>query len=261
MKDAIAQYFIGTEAEKRKAINSLMEEWLTSLAEKDAIHEYTAYFSPDGFFPGYYKQKHKVLFVGREPRWVTVHVDNNDSIASVLNDNGNKPSFWRRIFYMVQLFKSDGKIGFEQLIKANDYANKMAETGDYGFAFMNISKYSNDTDEGGRADWDCINTFLEYSQLEKRNYFQEELKLLDPDYIITGNLWEGKIEYKYLDLCFGKLTQLGEYPKGSPDGKLFEMDLGRKKIKLIDIYHFSRPGSDKDYFYSPIKELLFSDKK
>jgi hypothetical protein len=261
MEDTIGQYFTGIEAEKRKAINSLMKLWLTSLGEKDDIHEYTEFFSPDGFFPGYYKQKPKVLFIGREPRWTTVLIANNDSIASILHQNNNKASFWKRILYMVQLFKSDGNMTFEQ-IKASDYANKVAETGDYGFAFMNISKYSNDLEEGGRADWDCINTFLEYSQLEKRNYFQEELKLLDPDYIITANLWGGRIESKYLDLCFGKLTPVEKYPKDSPKGRwLFEMDLGGKKIKLIDLYHFSRPGSDKDHFYSPIKELLFSDKK
>jgi hypothetical protein len=62
-----------------------------------------------------------------------------------------------------------------------------------------------------------------------------------------------------LDLCFGKLTQLAKYPENSPDGVLFEMDLDGKKIKLIDVYHFSSRKPDRECFYTPIKELLFSD--
>jgi hypothetical protein len=144
---------------------------------------------------------------------------------------------------------------------ADKYAKEMGETGDYGFAVMNISKYCNDKDDGANADIDAICQFLEDSQLEKRNYFQEELKILDPEYIVTSNLLDWKIGKKYLDLCFGKLTKLGEYPQGSPDGILYEMDLGGKKIKLVDVYHFSdRTRSDKEYFYTPIKELLFFDK-
>jgi hypothetical protein len=269
MNDNISQYFTGIEAEKRKALVALMSEWHDSLPRED----YYEWFTADGFFPKYYNQnkKPKVLFVGREPRWVIASGDYDDYIAFLLDgfkkDNQNKSIFWRRILQMVQLFKSDGKIEFELMSGTNErcadkYAKEMGKTGDYGFAVMNISKYCNDTDEGASADMDSIYQFLEDSQLEKRNYFQEELKILDPEYIITGNLLDWKIEKKYLGLCFGKLTKLGEYPQGSPDGILYEMDLDGKKIKLVDVYHFSdRTRSDKEYFYTPIKELLFSDRE
>jgi len=257
MKDTIAQYFTGIEAEKRKALITLMNEWYDSLVNKGADKEFIECFYADGFFPNYYNQKNKVLFVGREARYVQ-----SDYIATSLgwlkNDIQKDNSFWGRIFKMVQLFKSDGKK--EQLISAKDYAKEMGENNDYGFALMNISKYSNYLDSGGKADYDSINQFLEDSQLEKRNYFQEEIKILDPDYIITFNLWNGKIENNYLDLCFGKRTPLDVYPKDSPDGRLYEIDLCGKKVKLLDIYH---PSSTKpeECFYIPIKELLFSDGK
>jgi hypothetical protein len=125
---------------------------------------------------------------------------------------------------------------------------------------MEISKYSNNADDGEKADWKLINKFLEDSHLEKRNYFQEELKILDPDYIISGNLLNGRIEKKYLDLCFGKLMPLEGYPKDSPEAFLHEMDLDGKKVKLVDAWAFALRGYDEDCFYTPIKELLFSDR-
>ncbi|GHU79538.1 hypothetical protein FACS189462_5230 [Spirochaetia bacterium] len=262
MNDAIAQYFTEIETEKRKALLALMDEWLESLDNE----EYKDWFNADGFFPNYYNQKHKVLFVGREARGITSGADNNvdgDYIGTFLGwfkigiQNNN---FGRHLMTMVQLFKSDGKIEFEQLMKADDYGKEMVKTGDYGFAFMNISKYSNDLDSGGEADWDSINQFLEDSQLEKHNYFQEELKILDPEYIITANLWNGKIDKKYLDLCFGKLTELSAYPPESPEAKLYEIDLDGKKIKLVDVYHFSAIKPDKESFFTPFKELLFPDR-
>jgi hypothetical protein len=265
------------EIQKRQQIVSLMSAWLSGIERKYeakpdpvlwAEGPPRSYFVVDGFLPNYYNQLYKVLFVGRETRGVTSGGDNyvnGDLIGSFLGGfkagitNNN---FWRHLMIMVQLFKHDGKIEFEQLkkVKASDYAKKMVETGDYGFAFMNISKYSNDKDDGGKADYDFINQFLEDSQLEKHNYFQDELKILDPEYIITGNLWDGNIDKKYLELCFGKLTQLSAYPPEAPEAKLFEMDLDGKKIKLVDVYHFSSIKPDKESFFIPIKELLFSDR-
>jgi hypothetical protein len=169
-------------------------------------------------------------------------------------------NFMQHILQMVQLFKSDGNIAFEQLLPAKEYAKEMVKTGDYGFAVMEISKYSNDAKDGGKADRVLINKFLEDSHLEKRNYFQEELKILDPDYIITGNLLDGIIEKKYLDLCFGKLMPLQGSPKDSPEATLYEMDLDGKKVKLVNTWAFALPGYGEDCFYAPIKELLFSDR-
>lgn len=262
MKDTILHYFTGIETEKRNTLFMLMNKWYNSISNKENID----WFYTDGFFPNYFSQKHKVLFIGREARWITsggdnvVHGDYIGSSIRWLETGIQKGNFWRRILNMVQLFKSDGKKEFEQLLSFKDCAKEMVENHDYGFAIMNISKYSNDTDGGGEADYDFINQFLEDSQLEKHNFFQEELKILNPDFIITFDLWEnGKIDHKYLDLCFGKKTALDEYPKTSPDGRLYEIDLDGKKVKLIDIYHPASRKPDKDCFYTPIKELLFSN--
>ncbi len=65
----------------------------------------------------------------------------------------------------------------------------MVETNNFGFAVMQLSKYSNDSDEGSIQNVEMMNRFLEDSELDKRNFFMEELSLLDPDIIITANLW------------------------------------------------------------------------
>ena len=240
-----------------------MEDWRNEVAPnmikfKDDKINYSgdAYFTADGFFPGYYKQKNKLLFIGREPR----ERGGDDYIANFINhykknNDHNQFAFTRHILYIVQGVKSGGKIKFDDLEYPNDYAKKMVEKNDYGYAMMNISKYSNDSETGAKADVELMNKFLEHSNFKKRNYFKEELAILQPDIIITANLWDGKIGDDYLELFFGKL----EKRKNIEDKAiLYEMELNNQKIKLIDMYHFSsRVGTDKDYYYDPIMKLIF----
>jgi len=254
------------ETEKRKELLELMNKWRDSLVDKGADKEFIECFNTDGFFPNYYGQKHKVLFVGREARWITSGGDNvvdGDYISTLigwLKTGTQKGNFLRRILIMAQLFKSEGREEFEKLTSFKDCAREMVENNDYGFAIINISKYSNDLDSGGEANYDSINQFLEDSQLDKNKYFQEELEILDPDYIITFDLWEnGKIDHKYLDLCLNRGEEVGKYPKDSPDGRLFKIDINGKPVKLVDIYHPASRKPDKQCFYMPLKELFFPD--
>jgi hypothetical protein len=262
MKDRIKELFEGIELENRIKIYSLMDDWRKQIASqrkirfKDDNIKYHAdeYFNSDGFFPGYYKQKTKVLFIGRETRGMS----GDDYIATAIkyyrNDGHNKIAFTRHILYMVQVIKNGGKISFDDLYYPDEYAKMMAKETDYGFAVMNISKYSNDSKDGAVADKILINRFLEDSNLQKRNFFKEELSILQPDIIITGNLFDGKIKDEYLQLCFGELKTI----KSIKDtATLSEMRLNNKKVKLIDTFHFSSRKRDKEYFYDPIIKLLY----
>jgi len=272
MIDNISHEFTGIEVEKRKAICCLMDDWRKEVSSsltyfRDVGEECTgdAYFCADGFFPNYFNQKNKVVFIGRETK--NMAGDGYDYIEEFLGwfkNDSNHTNFMRHILQLVQLFKSDGNIEFDQLLSARDYVKKMVETGDYGFAVMEISKYSNDAKDNDKADSVLINKFLEDSHLEKRNYFQEELKILDPDYIITGNLLGWEIKKKYVESCFGNLTWLSKYPyptETPPEANLFEMDLAGKKIKLVDLWALSLRGYDDDCFFTPVKKLIFSDKE
>jgi hypothetical protein len=134
MEDRIAEYFTGIEVEKRKAICSLMDEWCTAVASASTYFRDCggyctgdAYFCADGFFPNYYNQKHKVLFVARETRGMTG--DGYDYIEEFIgffknNNDQNQRAFIRHILQIVQLINNDGKIEFDELMSANDYAKK-----------------------------------------------------------------------------------------------------------------------------------------
>jgi hypothetical protein len=88
---------------------------------------------------------------------------------------------------------------------------------------------------------------------------------LSPDIIITLNLWNDKIDQKYLDLCFGKIEW--EKINDDIDGKVkvSNIIINNKSIKLLNTTkHFaSPPYSDKyskEFFYDPIIEIIFGKK-
>jgi hypothetical protein len=272
MNDPIMKHFKGIEVEKRKEINSLMRDWKKTIRSKKikfaGIKKYypaIEHFSSDGFYTKYYSKKTKVLFIGREDRWAATE-KYYDIIALIMdrffpkNHDHNKHPLTRHILYIVQGIKNRGKLKFKELESAYVIAKKMDKTKDYGYASMNISKYSNSSPKGIIADINLINSFLEHSNLKKTDFFQKELAILDPDVIITGNLLNWEIEPEYLDLCFGeKRKKIDEIP-----GKaiLYEIEISNKKRKLIDLkYAFPSRKSDKQYFYDPIMKLLFPKKK
>ena len=76
MKDKLFKIFSGIECEKRIEIYSMMQDWEKTVSKekikfKDDNKYYygNEYFNYDGFFPGYYKKKPKILFIGREARY------------------------------------------------------------------------------------------------------------------------------------------------------------------------------------------------
>lgn len=263
MKDNIIGYFSENEIENRKKIVSLMNDWREEISKKDKItffddgKKYSPedYFYFDGFFPNYYNQDIKVLFIAREARWQSGLDFIESSLNYFKNDTRiNAVIFWRRIFYMLYGIRTKGEFKYKDIPYPYDFIQEIDKNNNYGFALMNMSKYSNDRDDGATADVKLINQFLKDSDLKKRNFFQEELEILNPDLIITANLWDGKIEEEYLKICFNDLKLINKIENVA---SLSTMMIGTKVTKLIDLWHFSMPGSDKDYYYDPVIELLF----
>lgn len=264
MTDNIIEYFPENEVENRKKIFSLMKDWKKEITKKDKIlfiddnikYPPEDYFYLDGFFPGYYNQTPKVLFIAREARWTSGQDFIENSLKYFKRDAKiNNVLFWSRIFYMLYGIRTKGKFEYKDIPYPYDYVKEELDIdNNYGFALMNISKYSNDREDGGKkADWDLINQFLKDSNLNERNIFKEELEILDPDVIITANLWCGNINENYLNICFNEVKPI----KSIEGANLSTMTLNKKLVKIIDTYHFSMPGSPKDYFYDPVIELLF----
>jgi len=112
-------------------------------------------FAKDGFFPGYFDQKRKTIFIGRETRNIGCY-DFRDTTKEFFDkDFSNKNSWWRRILYIVYGIKTEGEL-FKDIPTVLKILNKMRETNDFGFACINISKYSNDDPD----NWRLIQTWL-----------------------------------------------------------------------------------------------------
>lgn len=260
--------YFSTEIEivKRKELNNLMKDWKNVINTKGKIifpddnRRYAAidYFNTDGFYPGYFSEKQKVLFIGRESRYSA----GGDRILADLewfkkNGNPNSSTYWRRILYLIYGIKNKGKYNYSDIPYANEILNKMNVENNYGFAIMNISKYSNDANDGGNANYKLINQFLSDSELSKRNFIKEEIELLEPDIIITANLWNGLINDEDLQRVFPNedFTDISEI---NGVANLYDFKLGLRKVKILDLYHFSSIGSDETMFYTPTMKLLYN---
>ena len=264
MKDKIAGLFSGIEFKKRNEIFALMQDWEKTISTSEIVfkddnkkYKGNEYFNYDGFFPGYYENKPKVLFIGREARGVSGLDFIGANIEYFKNESSlNNVSFWRRIFCMYNIIRNNGVI--DKNITADQIADSMIEKNNYGFALMNISKYSNDSETGAKRDKTLMNRFLEDSKLDQRNFIKEELKILDPDLIITAHLWDGTINKEYMEKIFGEIEFITKVVVQSNwVASLNNFYFESKVIKLIDLFHFSRPGvSDMEYYYKPISKLL-----
>ena len=258
----------GYEQDKREEIEKLMEDWKAVIKTKapmvfpDDKKKYPTidYFNSDGFFPGYFSSDSKrILFIGRESRYCS----GKDRILSDLewfkNGSVNTSAYWRRILYITYGIQMQGKVEFDDVPYAKDILNEMIKRNKYGFAIMNISKYSNDEEYGRTANYEQINRFLIDTELSKRNFIREEIEILDPEIIITANLWNGKIDETELEKIFptADCSNYDFYKDKKNIANMWDFDLNEKKVKLIDLYHFSCIGSDRNYFYDPVMSLLY----
>ena len=262
----MANYFTNeVEIQKRKELAALMDDWKNQIKSKGEIvfpddgrsYDTLDYFTADGFFPGYFSAKTKVLFIGRESR----SVSDGDRITGDLeffkNYNPNSTPYWRRILYLTYGIKNEGKVKFDDVPYADEILKEMVESKNYGFAVMNISKYANESVDGGTADYSLINRFLTDSELSKRNFIREEIALLNPDVIITMNLWGGGISYDELEKVI-PTDDCKETKAIHGVANLSDFDLDGKHIKLLDLFHFSSHGNDQKMFYDPAMKLLFN---
>lgn len=254
------------EKQKNKELESLFSDWIKQLSKnktpidngKKRKKTSAACFAKDGFFPGYFDENNlRVCFIGRETRNISGY-DFRDTTKEFFDDPDPKNSWWRRILKIMYGIQNNGEIEFEKL-NTIDILNEMYDSNKYGFAVINISKFSNDHPNNWESNTNLIDRFLKDSELDKRNFFNEELEILSPDVIITANLWNGLIKEEYLNLCLPPEKFINEKKLKDNVAIYYEFNLNCKKIDFIDLYHFSTPGkSDKDCYYNPVMKVLFN---
>lgn len=262
MADSI--YTLSAEKELYKKLEALFSDWKALIKTKPVItldgKEYKAIdcFNSDGFYPGYLSSKTKVLFIGREGRYEAGD-DRIQSDVKLWNENPAdcfSSPFWRHLFYILYGITTGGTVSFEDVPESKDILAKMTESNNYGFALMNISKYANGSENGDKVDRNLINRFLHDSELDKRNFLREEIELLNPDIIITQNIWECGIDNDELEKVFPS-KDFYENQSKNKSVAVYDFNLNGRKIKLLDIFHLSSRKSDKDDFYEPIMDALF----
>jgi hypothetical protein len=242
---------------------ALLEDWKKETAKSTVVcradgkhYPGDSYFADDGFLPYYYRRKPKTLFIARETRYIA----GQNNIEIILKKCRENPGgiggeiLLRRMLLIAYGICQGGTVPFEAVDPRELCALAGTKDG-FSFAFMEISKYSNENDDGGNADTGLIRSFFENSNLQKRNFFREELSLLAPDLVITMNLWDGKIAAGHLELALGKAPYI-DMPH--PGAARRSLAINGKTTPLIDMYHFSARKSDSEDFYKPVMRIIRS---
>ncbi len=239
-------YTLPVEQKLHAELLSLLDEWKKIVCTEQSFSEL---FVEDGFYPFYTQQPVKILFVGRETlgmaglNYIDVLFDAYKSkIVGEKSIDGYK--FHRLLFYIAY-----GIIHRETDWKKIPYASELADNfgtpSGISFAFMNLSKFSNES-TSWEADNLLIDSFLEKSQKAKENLFNKEIELLSPDLIFTVNL-EGRINF---------LGEITERQNGN-DVDFMRLKAGTRQIPLLNTWHFASPNkSDYQHYYKPIVETL-----
>jgi hypothetical protein len=260
MNESFIMEFPPAEQEQRRKIDALMDAWRQEVSTAQVLckgdGEYysgSKLFCADGFYPYYYQQKKKILFIAREGAGVAdsdyidvvLHAYRQNNVAGwSLNQVQN--SFHNRMLYVAWGILHGGTVPYHEVPQASEIGGNFGTSEGISFAFMELSKYSNDgANSASYCDPELMTASLKDSHLEKRNFFQEELAILDPDLVITMNLWTAGVDGALLDLALGKVSAL-DTESYQPAASLSAITINNKEVPLIDLYHFSaRKNTEK----------------
>lgn len=237
------------EKEKLKRLEKLFNEWYNVVLNNPTFRNYTEKdLVFDGFYPYYFSQKIKILFIGRESIGINgenyienlYHAYKNNYIGS---QHINTNAFARRLMYIAY-----GILNNMPEWSLVPYPNAIAETfatpSGISFAFMNISKFSN-SGENWQADWDLIENSYNSAINKGKNLIEQEIEILEPDIIISMNLDDKINSFGTLSIIQETNPMVHEYWINSKNGR---------KILLLNAFHFTAFKNDYDTFYQPLCE-------
>ena len=259
MKKECLKKYTANEVKLLKQLDTLFNGWKkVAKAPEDGF-----WFVPDGFYPNYFSQNPKILYIARDPydlygdyieKFLPQYLDGRSTNGKSINsvkfhkmliqvaygilhecswnqsaDNPSKP--W--VPCASEICGDDRKI-FEKV----------------SFAFMNLCKWSHESsNDGTKADWNAIGEFVEKSVTGGKNYILEEISLLSPDIIITMNLGPELIE------CFsqGKAKLID---KKDQNCYVYQLETEKGPIALFDPWHFSSLKNEETEIYNPLVKQI-----
>ncbi|MDR0552004.1 MAG: hypothetical protein LBG72_08330 [Spirochaetaceae bacterium] len=262
--------FPPSEQGKRRQIERLMADWKREVAPARVLYRYDGkyysgaeYFCADGFYPYYFSQKKRILFIARE----AVELSGKDFILELLphyhaNEVGGKSvdayPLHSRLMYLAYGILHDGMIPYNKIPYASEIAATFGTADGISFAFMELSKYSNDNeDASSHCDVELMSSFLRDSHLEKRNFIREELEILEPDIILAMNLSECGLSTALLELALGQFTEI-DWRSYTPNATVSAITINGKQTPFIELYHFASRKSTQTAFYDPVMQIITS---
>lgn len=234
-----------SENEYLERLNMLFDKWQK---QDFSFEDYSNQdFVFDGFYPHYYSQKIKILFIGRESRGLSSHnyIEVLYHCYRITKKVGKYPlnrSKFHRLMLYIAYSLNNQFAEWESVPYATVIGDRFAIESGVSFAFMNLSKFSNETNK-----WQTITALLNESvsaSLGSINFLKEEVKILNPDVIVTMNL------YDKIYLLGDDLTVLEKNKKLHA----YKIKIGNRTSLLLDTYHFSAPRKkDRDDFFDPVR--------
>lgn len=237
-----------SERPKLRLLDKLFREWHEHFATSESGKEIATDMVFDGFYPYYFNQKKRILFIGREALDIT---GNNYIDLLYQHYRGdkligkqpiNKDKFHSRMFYFAYGI-TNGMLEWNNISYASEICDIFGMEGGLSFAFMNISKISNQG-EHWSANWNLINTAFTLSTRD-RNFIQEEIAILEPQIIVTMCLGE-KIR------SFGQVEPIYD----SAQANSYWLTIQGHRSLLIDTWHFSARKKALTDYYIPICDAI-----
>lgn len=237
---------------KLESLGELFESWKSICANSsnDLLKSKADEIVWDGFYPNYFGQIRKILFIGRESytlsgyNYLDIFFKSYRTDKSVGDKHLNQHFFHARMLHIAWGLLNNIP-DWEEIPWASKIGDLFGSESGISFAFMNLCKISNESGETN-SDFAMIDTFCQESTRD-RNFIEEEVALLEPDIVITMNLGD---RLKYLGDC--KLLER------KPDVSSYELIANGHKALLLDCWHFSATKSHVDNYYQPICEAVNS---
>lgn len=230
------------------SLKQLFLDWQDAINQhSQSFEDYTSSdFVFDGFYPYYFAQPVRVLFVGRESRGLSghnyievLHQCYTQSLP-IGSQSLNQAKFHRLLFYVTYALNNPS-CDWSDIPYPSEMSRTFAKPKGLSFAFMNISKFSNE-----RVAWQAIPELMDCSistSRAERNFIRDQVRILRPNVIVTMNLGQS------LELL-GDGLQLLERSK---EINAYQLDIG-KPCLLLDSFHFSAVSKpDRECYVDPIR--------
>jgi hypothetical protein len=247
-----------TEKPKLALLEQLFREWHHhfTINESELAGQEADGMSFDGFYPHYFSRRKRILFIGWEPvdMYGISYIGNLHKAYRVSKHigkwhlDGRNAKFHYRMLCIAYGILNGLPNWRTDVPDASEIGDTLGDPDGASFAFMNISKLSNESG-GSQANWSAIKAAYALSS-QGRNFIQEQVGIMKPDIIITmnrrGNLGDN-------------LASLGERTSihATDQANSYWLDSGGHRSLLIDTWHFAaRNKDDVTDFYAPICDAM-----